>query len=290
MTDFRRRIRIAHMPKTICTTGVSRDRGPRFRRPVFSLESGRNAGHGRTRGKSMDRTPPHLDAPGHRTRTRSTARRAVARGAAPRRRPATACRRSRWPDSPAWSRTRSSRRWCASSGRRAAPVPAVPAAGRHARSTPPNSRASAWPVRVQPAARTYVEALRAQGVSLESLYLDLLAGAARRLGEWWASDLCDFADVTVGVGRLQQILRELSPEFRAELECAPERPSSVARAGAGRAAYVRPFHCHRFLRARRMGRLGRAVGARRGDGPAGARRVVRRGRACRWAAKRASRA
>jgi len=66
----------------------------------------------------------------------------------------------------------------------------------------------------------YVETLRGQGVSLESLYLDLLAGAARRLGEWWVNDLCDFADVTVGVGRLQQILRELSPEFRAELECA----------------------------------------------------------------------
>lgn len=65
----------------------------------------------------------------------------------------------------------------------------------------------------------YVEALRTQGVSLEQIYIDLFPGAARRLGEWWVSDLCDFADVTVAVGRLQQILRDLSPEFRAELEC-----------------------------------------------------------------------
>ena len=71
------------------------------------------------------------------------------------------------------------------------------------------------------ALRTYVEDLRDRGVSLESLYLDLLAPAARRLGDMWLSDLCDFADVTVGVGRLQQVLRDLSPEFRAELECKP---------------------------------------------------------------------
>jgi methanogenic corrinoid protein MtbC1 len=67
-------------------------------------------------------------------------------------------------------------------------------------------------------ASAYFEAMRARGVSLEALYLQLLAPAARRLGELWEADLCDFTDVTVALGRLQQALRELSSAFRNELE------------------------------------------------------------------------
>ena len=58
-----------------------------------------------------------------------------------------------------------------------------------------------------------VHAMRMRGISVESIYLDLLAPAARHLGELWEQDLCDFIDVTVGLGRLQQVLRELSPAF-----------------------------------------------------------------------------
>jgi methanogenic corrinoid protein MtbC1 len=64
------------------------------------------------------------------------------------------------------------------------------------------------------AAIAYVEAVRHQGVALQTIYLDLLAPAARRLGRLWDEDLCDFATVTAGLGRLQQVLRELSPAFR----------------------------------------------------------------------------
>ena len=67
-------------------------------------------------------------------------------------------------------------------------------------------------------ATSYFEAIRARGVSLEALYLHLLTPAARRLGELWCADLCDFTDVTVALGRLQQALRELSPAFRNEVE------------------------------------------------------------------------
>jgi methanogenic corrinoid protein MtbC1 len=56
-----------------------------------------------------------------------------------------------------------------------------------------------------------VEAMRERGVPVETIYLDLLAPAARYLGELWEQDLCDFTDVTLGLGRLQQVLRELSP-------------------------------------------------------------------------------
>lgn len=67
-------------------------------------------------------------------------------------------------------------------------------------------------------ASAYFEAIRARGVSLEAIYLHLLTPAARRLGELWCADLCDFTDVTVALGRLQQALRELSAAFRSEAE------------------------------------------------------------------------
>jgi methanogenic corrinoid protein MtbC1 len=54
-----------------------------------------------------------------------------------------------------------------------------------------------------------LQRLRAGGTDVESLYLDLLAPAARRLGEMWEQDLCDFTEVTVGLWRLQTILRDL---------------------------------------------------------------------------------
>lgn len=60
-------------------------------------------------------------------------------------------------------------------------------------------------------AQACVEAFRQRGVSVETLLLDLLAATARYLGELWEQDLCNFADVTVGVGRLQTLLRTLSP-------------------------------------------------------------------------------
>jgi methanogenic corrinoid protein MtbC1 len=65
-------------------------------------------------------------------------------------------------------------------------------------------------------AAAYVQAMHVQGATLEALYLELLAPTARRLGELWEADLCDFTDVTVGLGRLQQLLRELGPLFRQE--------------------------------------------------------------------------
>lgn len=49
-----------------------------------------------------------------------------------------------------------------------------------------------------------------QGVPMESIYLDLLGPAARRLGDFWSDDQVSFADVTIALGRLQQVVRELS--------------------------------------------------------------------------------
>lgn len=62
-------------------------------------------------------------------------------------------------------------------------------------------------------ARTWVEAVRARGASPETIFLELLAPAARRLGELWEADLCDFTQVTLGLWRIQQVVHELGRAF-----------------------------------------------------------------------------
>lgn len=59
------------------------------------------------------------------------------------------------------------------------------------------------------AAVAAVEAQVARGVGLEAAYLDLLAPAARYLGELWDQDRIDFVQVTLGLCRLQQVVHTL---------------------------------------------------------------------------------
>lgn len=59
------------------------------------------------------------------------------------------------------------------------------------------------------AARSFVEAMLAGDLSLETIYLDLLTPAAQRLGELWDADLCHFTEVTMALGWLQHLLRNL---------------------------------------------------------------------------------
>lgn len=56
----------------------------------------------------------------------------------------------------------------------------------------------------------FVDKCLANGTSVDSIYVDLLAPTARRLGEYWESDERDFVDVTMGLWRIQEILRELT--------------------------------------------------------------------------------
>jgi len=65
-----------------------------------------------------------------------------------------------------------------------------------------------------PAAATRaVETLLDAGHSLDTIYLEVLTPVARHLGRCWESDEADFVTVTIGVGRLQRLLREFSPAF-----------------------------------------------------------------------------
>jgi methanogenic corrinoid protein MtbC1 len=65
-----------------------------------------------------------------------------------------------------------------------------------------------------------VAQLRQAGCTVERVYLELLKPVAHRLGEMWCDDDMDFAQVTLATGRLQRVLRDLSPAFAAEVEAA----------------------------------------------------------------------
>lgn len=60
----------------------------------------------------------------------------------------------------------------------------------------------------------YLKKLVDAGASLDGLCLNLLAPAARHLGELWNADLVDFTDVTIALGRLQGVLRGLSSSMQ----------------------------------------------------------------------------
>jgi len=55
-----------------------------------------------------------------------------------------------------------------------------------------------------------VELFLARGVSVDTLFVELLAPAARYLGTMWEEDTADFVAVTMALWRLQEIVRELS--------------------------------------------------------------------------------
>ena len=56
----------------------------------------------------------------------------------------------------------------------------------------------------------FAESLIRGGLSLSEVYVDLLSPAARRLGDDWNEDRVSFTDVTIGLGRLQQVVRMMA--------------------------------------------------------------------------------
>jgi len=99
-------------------------------------------------------------------------------------------------------------------------------------------RFAALPLRLEaPGLLEEIDRFLEQGVSVEEVYLELLAPAARRLGEMWDADECDFVDVTMGLWRLQEVMREVSLRF----------PPPAEQLGAPRSALFCPIpgdtHC-----------------------------------------------
>ena len=71
-----------------------------------------------------------------------------------------------------------------------------------------------------------VEAFIDKGATVETICLDLLAPAARKLSEMWEADECDFLDVTMGLWRLQEVMREVAA--RAPIDHADLAPQHSA--------------------------------------------------------------
>ncbi len=59
----------------------------------------------------------------------------------------------------------------------------------------------------------FLQSMQRKGASAESLFIDVISPAARRLGELWKADIRDFTDVTVALTRLQGMMCELTPAF-----------------------------------------------------------------------------
>jgi methanogenic corrinoid protein MtbC1 len=55
----------------------------------------------------------------------------------------------------------------------------------------------------------FVGSLLQTGLKMETIYMDLMMPAARLLGDYWNDDLISFTDVTIGLSRLQQVVRTL---------------------------------------------------------------------------------
>lgn len=68
-----------------------------------------------------------------------------------------------------------------------------------------------------------VQSLIDRGLSVERIFIDLLAPTARRLGEEWTADRLDFLDVTMGLWRLQEVLREIAAGSPTPLWFGPKR-------------------------------------------------------------------
>lgn len=67
---------------------------------------------------------------------------------------------------------------------------------------------------------------RRDGVSVEAIYLQTLAGAARHLGVMWEQDRITFLAMTVAIGRIFEIMRRLRQEVPAVID----NPASRTRA------------------------------------------------------------
>jgi MerR family transcriptional regulator, light-induced transcriptional regulator len=79
----------------------------------------------------------------------------------------------------------------------------------------------------------FVEARIRDGVAPRKIMTEAIAPAARRLGELWESDACDFMQVTVGLRRLQGLLRGIDPEEDRSVDRTRKAPTILFSAAPG---------------------------------------------------------
>lgn len=96
-----------------------------------------------------------------------------------------------------------------------------------------------------PLALSFIERMVSQGLSLEMVFLELVAPTARLLGEQWKSDHRSWTEVTAGLGTLHQIVHTLSPHFSPGV---PTRGLVVLTAAPGEQHTLGLFLVGEFLR------------------------------------------
>jgi methanogenic corrinoid protein MtbC1 len=60
----------------------------------------------------------------------------------------------------------------------------------------------------------FIDQLLHDGVTTDCIFLELIAPAARQLGQMWEQDLCDFTEVTCGLVRMHEITHRLGFEYQ----------------------------------------------------------------------------
>jgi methanogenic corrinoid protein MtbC1 len=78
-----------------------------------------------------------------------------------------------------------------------------------------------------PQAADYIGALQDRGIGADILMLDLLTRTARTLGQMWEDDLCDFTEVTMGVLRLNNVMRLVCAAFDADSQPPADAPHAL---------------------------------------------------------------
>ena len=73
----------------------------------------------------------------------------------------------------------------------------------------------------------HIDVFLARGVLIDTIFIELLAPAARHLGEMWDEDEVDFVAVTMGLWRLQEVVRELSARVPVRGGVGDERPRTA---------------------------------------------------------------
>lgn len=123
-------------------------------------------------------------------------------------------------------------------------IPRLLAASRAADSEPAGGRARPHDIDAfctlllsQPisAVAAHVDALVRDGRSLDTIYLGLVAGTARRLGVLWEEDVLSFAETSIGLTRLHQLLRRLSPSFVSDAPRSSDAPTALLAVAPGEA-------------------------------------------------------
>lgn len=73
----------------------------------------------------------------------------------------------------------------------------------------------------------FIQRIEGDGASIEVLYLEYLARAARMLGKWWEEDKISFMSVTLGTSRMFAIMRGLHHRF-VPMQMSPTRKALFA--------------------------------------------------------------